>query len=145
MSTRNIDNNEDVLDSRDVIARIDELESELREQFEAELNTGSDFEKWLERVADQQDFSMVDEAVELQILRSLAEEGAGSPDWAHGETLIRDSYFVDYAEQLADDIDAIKREANWPLNCIDWEKAAEQLKADYFSVEFDGVTYWVRS
>ena len=32
----------------------------------------------------------------------------------------------------------------WPLYCIDWEYAARELKHDYTSVDFDGVTYWVR-
>lgn len=29
-------------------------------------------------------------------------------------------------------------------NYIDWKRAAEALQSDYTSVEFDGVTYWVR-
>ena len=35
--------------------------------------------------------------------------------------------------------------SNWPFNCIDWEKAAEELQQDYMSIDFDGVTYWMRS
>lgn len=33
----------------------------------------------------------------------------------------------------------------WPYNCIDWREAADQLKDDYSSVEFDGETYWYRN
>lgn len=86
-----------------------------------------------------------DELEELTNLKALADQGEGYGDWDHGETLIRDGYFAEYAEQLADDIGAVDRKANWPLNHIDWEAAADELKQDYMSVEFDGVTYWMRS
>ncbi|KVE35712.1 hypothetical protein [Burkholderia sp. BDU5] len=48
------------------------------------------------------------------------------------------------ASELASDCDMIKRDATWPNNCIDWERAARELQVDYSSVEFDGVTYWYR-
>lgn len=75
----------------------------------------------------------------------LAKEAEGSADWEHGETLIRDSYFEDYARELAEDTGMIKGDESWPLNCIDWKEAAEQLQQDYTSVDFDGVDYWIRS
>ena len=112
-----VTNREDVIDSRDVIARIN----------------------WLEDTEDE------DEQAELKALLALQEEAEGyCPDWQDGATLIRDSYFQTYAEQLAEDIGAIDPKASWPLNCIDWEKAASELQYDYTSVEFDGVEYWVR-
>lgn len=113
-----ISNRDDLIDSRDVIARVEELEdNEERDE---------------------------DEEEELTALRALAEEAAGCGDWEHGETLIRDSYFEDYARELADDLGLIK-DAGWPYTCIDWGKAATDLQIDYTSVEFDGVTYWLRS
>lgn len=60
-------------------------------------------------------------------------------------TLIADSYFEEYAEQLADEIGAIDRDAGWPLNFIDWGAAAEALKADYTTIYFDGDEYLIRS
>lgn len=80
-----------------------------------------------------------------EIFEALAEEVKGSPDWEYGETLIRDSYFEDYARELAEDIGAISGDEKWPLNHIDWESAADELRQDYFSVDFDGVDYWIRS
>ena len=126
--TTEISNSDDVIDSRDVIARIDELETEL---------------------ADAHDDSEVDDVLdmraELETLKALADEGANSADdWRHGATLIRDSYFEEFAQQFADDIGAIDRNASWPLSCIDWKQAARELQMDYTSVDFDGVTYWVR-
>ena len=112
-------NSDDVIDSRDIIARIEELEGQ-----------------------DERD---EEETAELASLKALAGEAEGCPDWTYGETLIRDSYFEDYARELAEDIGAIPKDAGWPAYCIDWERAASELQMDYTSVEFDGVTYWIRS
>ncbi len=59
--------------------------------------------------------------------------------------LIHEAYFEDYARQLADDLALYNdRNVSWPYTCIDWAQAAEELKQDYTSVDFDGETYWVR-
>jgi hypothetical protein len=146
---REISSSDDIIDSRDVIKRIEELESDLESQHdddkEAGLTNVTDFDEWLGDTAENDDHLYQDEARELLSLRALAEQCEGYGDWRHGETLIRDSYFQTYAEQFADDIGAIDRNANWPISCIDWKKAAEELQMDYTSVEFDGVTYWMRS
>ncbi len=127
-----ISNFDDVIDSRDVIARIEELEGEV-------LNDDG--------VIDQsnEDADYRDKCGELAALQALADEASGyAADWQHGETLIRDSYFKDYAMELADDIGAIDNNASWPLTCIDWDQAARELQMDYSAVDFDGVTYWIR-
>lgn len=126
MKTNEITNHEDVIDSRDVIERIEELTSQ-KEDWD-------DTEPWEES----------DEGIELAALENLAEQAEGASDWQYGETLIRDTYFEDYARELADDIGAIDSNATWPTNCIDWEEAADQLQQDYSSVDFDGITYWIR-
>lgn len=119
-----VHNGADLLDSRDIIERIKELEDEL----------GG---------VDEPDEETTDE---LKALKALENEASDSPDWIHGETLIADSYFETYASELADDIiGAINKDASWPNDCIGWEKAAEELQMDYTSVNYDGVTYWVRS
>jgi len=123
---KEVSNTQDLIDSRDVIARIEYLESE-RDDIAPEIWEGSD------------------EETELRILQALAEEGESSPDWQYGETLIRDSYFKEYAQDLADDIGAIDRNASWPNTCIDWDKAVSELQMDYSQVDFDGETYWIRS
>jgi antirestriction protein len=117
-------NSDDIIDSRDVIERIAELEAVAEEG-----------DSLLDR----------DERIELGALWNLADEASGyAADWEYGETLIRDSYFVTYAQQLAEDIGAVNPDAGWPNSYIDWERAAEALRMDYTSVDFDGVTYWVR-
>ena len=125
--TDEITNQEDIIDSREIIARIEYLESE-RESAE-----------------NPEEWDGGDEGWELKALKALADEASSSPDWTYGETLIRDSYFEDYARELAEDIGAIDRNAKWPNDHIDWEAAANALKQDYFSVEFDGVEYWIRA
>ena len=122
-------NADDILDSRDIIARIEELTEEIHEFECAGL--------------DEDDYA--DERDDLESLTALQEEAEGySEDWQYGATLIRDSHFETYAQELAEEIGAIDSDAPWPANCIDWQVAADQLKLDYTSVDFDGVTYWVR-
>ncbi len=123
---------DDIIDSRDIIARIECLESE-----RDSLDEDTSLEEWNES----------DEGQELKVLTALAEEASGySSDWEHGEALIRDSYFAEYAEQLAEDTgDYNSREVRWPYTCIDWEQAARELQQDYTTVDFDGVDYWIRS
>lgn len=119
-ATTAIDGTEDVIDSRDIIERIGYLEG-----------------------LDERD---EEEAEELKGLQSFVEDMEGYlPDWKYGEVVIRDTYFMDYARELAEDIGAINRDATWPNNHIDWDAACEALKQDYTSAELFGHTYWGRS
>ena len=38
---------------------------------------------------------------------------------------------VDFAQQLADDLGSVDKNATWPQKCIDWEFAAKELMYDY--------------
>ena len=140
-----ISNTDDVIDSRDVISRINELESEREAFLESEPPESPEKAEalWLD----------TDEGRELAALRALAEEASGyAADWSYGEALIRDSYFQTYAHELAEDCAPFSRNSpeakvleQWPYRCIDWEQAARELQMDYTAVDFDGVTYWVRA
>jgi hypothetical protein len=143
MPSKEISNSEDIIDSRDIIERIEEL----REKMSGAciVPEGSDWATAgdCSAHAHMDGWDELDE--ELKQLLALQEEAEGySGDWKYGATLIRDSYFEEYAKQLADDIGAIDSNASWPLYCIDWERAAADLQQDYTSVDYDGVTYWVR-
>jgi hypothetical protein len=140
-----ISNSHDIIDSRDVIDRIEEL----RDEFETAITDKTDVDcidvdNAVGAAAADESHVMHDEAVELVALEALAKEGEGYSDWQHGAALIRDSYFETYAREFAEEIGAIPNDAAWPCTCIDWEQAARELRMDYTSVEFDGVTYWVR-
>ena len=119
MNTTEIDNNADILDSREIIDRIAELKAE-----------------------DERD---EDEQQELNGLVNLAKQLEGyCDDWGYGVTLIHDTYFEDYAKELAWEIGAISPDHTWPLNCIDWEQAARDLQMDYTYATFNGEIYWAR-
>jgi hypothetical protein len=78
----------------------------------------------------------------IKKIRDLKDEAYG---WEDGVTFIKDSYFEEFAWDEAKNIGAFNaRENSWPYSCIDWERAAEQLKYDYSSVKFDGLTYWYK-
>ena len=79
----------------------------------------------------------IDEHVERASLLALLDQVSDSDAY-----FIRDSYFVQYARELADDLCAA-RGVRWPFTCIDWREAADELQQDYYDVDFDGVTYWV--
>lgn len=167
-----ITNSADILDSRDIIRRIEELESdrapyvdaideaeeaiteaeEALRQADEGVNTSELQEAVCKAVEAREkaldaldEFDDTAEGEELVMLNAVAEEGENYADyWNHGVALIRDSYFRTYAEELAEDIGAIPANAAWPCTCIDWAKAARELQQDYTEVDFDGVSYWVR-
>lgn len=191
---RDISSLDDMIDSRDVIARIEELASDRFQVTYAsagclpdtDAETFDTLQEAAEHVAEQyaerldetgradvlplwdadviatwmgtddpaenslyawviEDTLDDDERAELASLEALAEQCEGYADWEHGEQIIRDSYFQEYAEQLADDIGALEDSDKWPLRHIDWEAAAEELQTDYMCVTFDGTEYWIRS
>jgi hypothetical protein len=83
---------------------------------------------------------------ETQLLAELQAIDDESPsDWLYGETFIAEDYFPKYAEEMADDIGAIDRNAGWPLTHIDWEKAADDLKQDYSEFTLAGLTFYARA
>ncbi|MHA6837754.1 hypothetical protein [Ralstonia pseudosolanacearum] len=146
MSTTPIDNTEDVIDSRDVIARIEELEdveAALRDDAENTHGDGSE-------MAAYNAWKNGDEGQELTKLKALAEQCEGYGDWSHGEALIHEDYFVKYIEEFIDDCYELPKElssGNWPYRhiTIDYEAAAEEAKADYIEVDFDGQTFLMRA
>jgi len=60
-------------------------------------------------------------------------------------TMIPAADFTEYAQELAEEIGAIGRDAQWPVYCIDWEWAARELKMDYTSARVNGTTYYFRA
>lgn len=116
------------LDTRDLYAELEELRARATDD-DGMIETPQPLDE--------------DETARLAALVELFDE-IGENTGRHGETMIPDHLFAQYAEELADDIGAIDRNAGWPLSHIDWEAAAQDLKADYTEVNFDGTTYYVR-
>jgi hypothetical protein len=178
-------NSDDIIDSRDIETRIDELDGEQESLIEAFEDADTDLtlashgdgdetgeltdslnkaaaalasfwgfdsdpvdstpDAIRESIAafrDKADGFLGDD--QLHALKAFRDEMEPyCDDWQHGVTLIRDSYFKEYAQELAEDIGAINSDASWPNDCIDWDKAARELRMDT-SGDFDGVTYWGR-
>ena len=154
--TKEITNSDDIIDSRDVIARIAALEDERQalvdaidevENSERPPNADENSEH-ADKLADAQaalsEWDDDDEAKELAALKALAEDAEGyAPDWTYGATLIRESYFVEYCRQLVSDIGDMPTEIPDYI-VIDWDATADNLRADYTDCDYDGVTYLVR-
>lgn len=141
-----IDNTEDMINSSDIIERISEMELEATGRWEEATEFPEGEGPSYGELADVDHCAWLDpeDADELRALRALAEQSEGyAADWHHGETLIRDSYFLIYAQELSDELHG-ETDMSWPFTCVDWEMAARELKMDYTSVDFDGVTYWIR-
>ena len=171
MKTRS--NTDNVIDSRDIIERIDELTGDFQalvddiedaETDEDRETAFADLAVWLightnivpdlkttEEIAfdDVSEWAESDDAHELKALLALADDAECSPDWSYGETLIHEDYFTDYIEELINDCYELPKEFNsgdWPWRhmTIDYVAAADEAKQDYMEVNFDGATYYIR-
>lgn len=155
-----LDNSEDVIDSRDVIARMEELlpfkvedtripESAVSDPVVEEFATEEEAADYIAGLPEDErgSFAVVeysDESEELAALKDFARQGETMEDWNYGLVLVRDSYFTEYAKEFATEVGDVKTDMTWPYNHIDWEAAAEELQTDYTDIEFSGVTYWAR-
>lgn len=85
-----------------------------------------------------------DDQGELDSLEAINEEGEGyASDWRHGETLINESYWKEYVQELLVDLGELPKDLPSYIE-IDWEKTADNLAADYTTVEWNGVSFYVR-
>jgi len=168
--TEEIDGTESRYDSRDIIARRDYLkderdgleeaqndaeeaarvaESEWRESGEEDEEDAKD--AWDTACEERDDAQKAaadwyaEYGEEFAALDAACEEGEGYGDWSHGETLISEDSFTEYARELAEDIGAIDRNAAWPLRHIDWDAAADELKTDYMEITLFGKTFLMRA
>lgn len=125
------------MDSRDIAARIRQLEDE-RQGLLYDIEEAPDGQAAARRSEDLEAFD-AEYGEELRDLKAL--EAERPTEWQYGATFIRESYFRQYAEDLANDIGAIDSDIRWPLNHIDWSAAADDLRMDYSEYEIRGSTY----
>lgn len=124
--TDEITNLADLIDSRDIRERIEELEDVIP-TYEATGGLNADPERH-----------------ELAALRDLWDQLHHERE--HGLSLVRDSYFTEHVEEEGTELFLSDGQADNPLySYIDWERWARDLQSDYYDVDFGGVTYWVRS
>lgn len=129
---------EDALTAHDTgeVAPDDEQWHEEHDELESNVETAQ------AAVDDASNEFGTDEQEELEELDNLESEIGRS--WRDGESMIPEDEFEDYARELADDLGSTKGD-EWPFTCIDWEKAADELKQDYTSVSYQGTDYYVRA
>jgi hypothetical protein len=130
--TRTIDNAEDVIDSRDVIERIETIR---------EMLPQSGLDAWTSSIDEEQETELRSELASLEKLAKQGEDYAS--DWEHGETLIRYSYFTEYVREMLEDCGDIPKNIPHYIE-IDWEATARNVMVDYTHIDFDGVTYLIR-
>lgn len=133
-----VDLSADVIDVRDIIARVLELRDE-RDEYNEKMGS-----------PDAWDGVPDGEPEELAMLEDILSELAGyggdeefEGDW-YPVQLIAESYFQEYAQDLAEDCGMVDTNARWPMNCIDWKQAACELQMDYTYILIHGTTYWYR-
>lgn len=133
-----VDLNADVIDVWDIIARVLELRDE-RDEYNEKMGS-----------PDAWDGVPDGEPEELAMLEDILLElaGYGGDEEFEGDRypaqLIADSYFQEYAQNLAEECGMVDTDARWPMTCIDWEQAARELQMDYNYIQIHDSSYWYR-
>ncbi len=122
-------NTNDIIDVRDLIEQYETLENEI---------TMSD--------ADTVSADALAESLTLAALLDELMGNGGDEQWRgdwYPQTLIRDSYFKTYVQELVEDCSDIPKDLPTYIE-IDWQATAQNIRIDYTSCEIDGMTYWYR-
>mgnify|MGYP006377584201 FL=1 len=117
--------NDYAIDGRAIQARIDELEA-------------------LDAPTEEESAELAD------LVAFLHEAMQYNSDADAGETIIAESHFVDYIEEIIDDCYALPKEltsGEWPYRhiTINYEAAAEEAKADYAELTFRGRNFYIQA
>ena len=133
--TNAISNTDNTIDSRDVIARIEELEA--ARDLEGEIQYGEE-----SNPTALEEFDNSEEGQELTALKALAEQGEDyAPDWEYGAQLIHEDYFEEAMDELLEDCGDIPKDLPSYLTItVDYDA----LEQDYTELDFDGQTYYIR-
>lgn len=154
---RDIRIGDDIIDSREIIAHIEDLEDDIRgyeegiEEIDEQLEVLSDDESDLAEVnqdaleTEKQEYEeeIRELREELEPWLTIREAFEGQSDWDYGEALIHERHFPQYAKELAEDIYEIPD--HWPFDSINWDAVAQDLQVDYTEVDVEGHTYWMRA
>ena len=129
----------DIMDSRDLIERLEELRAKLEEVRATNEDPSSGGAAMDE-----------DERQELEDLEALAKECEGYGAWEHGETIIPRDAFVDHITELIDDCYEMPKDMNsgkWPFchMTMNYEAAAQEAETDYMSVMVRGHEFLMRA
>jgi hypothetical protein len=148
-----IQNTNEVIDSRDIIDRIEELSKIQIAIFNEQQSIEGDddlcieeedidskhFRQWL-----QEGQGIEPDRDELIDLLALKDECENVSDWKYGETLIHSSYWVDYVYDLLRDCGDLPKDIPHYIE-IDWDATANNIEQDYMRVDFGGEEYLIRN
>jgi len=150
-----------ILDTRDLAERLEELR-ELQNTYEDALENLNESERMVdnfdgptdspELIKLEAELQAAQEALneaeldaedldELDELEDISDE-IGS-EWSHGVQLIPEDDFVDYCQELCEDIGDIPKYLPGYI-VIDWDATCNNLRQDYSEIEFRGETYLYR-
>jgi hypothetical protein len=138
----------EVLDTRDLIERRDELKQDILDSFldifphyEERTDTFEDILFEEEEIQDWKEH-WIQEIEEIEEIDKI-ENSLGS-EFEYGVTLVREDYWEEYVEDLLVEIGYLPKD----LPCwieIDWSATAYNVRQDYDEVEYQGDNYWGRS
>ena len=149
--TNVINNTDNTIDSRDVIARVEELEAE-ESELQQEIDEKEDQYTPEELTKNPAPVIVAKEALkewreseegqELIALKVLAAQGEDyAPDWEYGAQLIHEDYFEEAMDELLEDCGDIPKDLpSYLIITVDYDA----LKQDYTELDFDGQTYYIR-
>lgn len=135
-----------ILDTRDLIERRDELKETIFNSFIETFPQYKDqtdcFDDILFEEEEVQDWEEEFES-EFEEINEIdqIENDLGS-EFNYGVTLIDEGDFEEYCEELVSDIGDLPKELpSYISNNIDWSGVADDLKADYTDVTYRGINY----
>ena len=158
MRTDEITNSADILDSRNIQERYDDLTQTIEDAFSDAGRDSFDF-----LAAWDKDEKKTGAIVEYLIKRDLLDESEFEEwtliryvfidnmsdfyEWDDGMVFLRNSYMnEDWAEQEMEDLGYLSRDLPYPIrDNINFAGILEDLRNDYNELDFDGVTYWYRN
>jgi len=133
MHTENLIKHDDIVDVRDIIAKLATLERLRSDTPDADAVT----------------WELSEEAKELAALERIMEDlkGKGGDEQWRGDwypvTLIHEDYFTEYTKELVTECGYLSRDfPGWIA--IDWESTANAVRQDYQPIEIDDHVYWTR-
>lgn len=101
----------DIIDSRDIIDALEELNCIVEDEDATQS----------ERNEAQENYDEIYK--EFEPFMNYA-------DWEHGETLIAETYFIEYTEELLKNCGCVLNGIPWYV-AIDWEQTANNISVDY--------------
>lgn len=140
-------NHPNVMDTRDVLERMEALRDDLRETAGDRADDPADLARWCLWAVEggAEDGDVFDSADEYRLLHAFIEEVRqnAQDDPEDGVTLIRAGHFIDYARELVEDCGDLPRDLPWWI-VVDWEATADHVRMDYTSSTLVGTEYFYR-